>query len=104
MIISENNISGLPCPGCDFFSIDEPQYGTFNICNICGWEDNCVQLANPTCQGGANEKSLIEHQIKPIKKCPLTINQINGIYRDKKWRPLNAIEINIAKNEKNIKY
>ena len=42
--------------------------GTFEICDICGWEDDNVQLQDPQYRGGANKKSLIESQAQILKK------------------------------------
>jgi hypothetical protein len=36
--------------------------GSFEICEICGWEDDPVQLLDPKYEGGANTLSLIEAQ------------------------------------------
>lgn len=46
------------CPCCDFRTLDEPPSGTFDICTICFWEDDNVQLNNPDYAGGANQASL----------------------------------------------
>lgn len=32
----------------------------YDICGICGWEDDPVQAANPDFDGGANKMSLNE--------------------------------------------
>jgi Cysteine-rich CPCC len=34
----------------------EGAYGSYVICDVCGWEDDQVQLANPACGGGANSE------------------------------------------------
>ncbi|MBI5724978.1 MAG: hypothetical protein HZA50_13540 [Planctomycetes bacterium] len=50
-----------PCPCCGFLVFDESP-GSFDICPICFWEDDIVQLAFPHLQGGANKQSLYESQ------------------------------------------
>src|SRR5690349_10060472 len=35
-----------PCPCCGYMSFEEPP-GSYNICPICFWEDDAVQLAFP---------------------------------------------------------
>ncbi len=50
-----------PCPCCGYLVFDEPA-GSFEICRICFWEDDDVQLAFPHMGGGANALSLIEAQ------------------------------------------
>ncbi|EEX8828996.1 hypothetical protein DWH00_004983, partial [Escherichia coli] len=47
-----------PCPCCGNKTIDEP--GCYEICPICGWEDDPVQSADPDFSGGANSPSLNE--------------------------------------------
>jgi hypothetical protein len=47
-----------PCPCCRSRTISEP--GTYEICDVCGWEDDPVQSADPDYRGGANKMSLRE--------------------------------------------
>jgi len=49
------------CPCCGFFSFAESP-GSFEICAVCGWEDDLIQLAFPNCKGGANDVRLTEAQ------------------------------------------
>ncbi len=58
-LISSGNIH--PCPCCGFMVFYEP-VGSFNICPICFWEDDLVQLGFPDLAGGANKCSLIQGQ------------------------------------------
>jgi Cysteine-rich CPCC len=46
------------CPCCEAASFSEK--GSFEICDVCNWEDDPVQFFNPTLAGGANITSLIE--------------------------------------------
>jgi len=46
------------CPCCGSSALHEPPPGTFQICPVCGWEDDNVQFDDPTCEGGANQISL----------------------------------------------
>ncbi|QHC36517.1 CPCC family cysteine-rich protein [Komagataeibacter xylinus] len=46
----------LPCPCCEALTISE--YGDYEICMICNWEDDPVQSADPDFSGGANILSL----------------------------------------------
>ena len=48
----------LPCPCCGTLALSEP--GAYEICQICGWEDDPVQAADPKYKGGANRLSLAE--------------------------------------------
>lgn len=51
----------FPCPCCGHLVFDEPP-GSYNICPICFWEDDNIQLRWPDWAGGANAPSLIEGQ------------------------------------------
>ena len=46
------------CPCCQNATLTEPPPGTFEICEICGWEDDHVQYQDPSFAGGANRMSL----------------------------------------------
>ncbi|WP_084308004.1 CPCC family cysteine-rich protein [Phytopseudomonas flavescens] len=46
------------CPCCQYLTFGEEPPGTFEICPVCGWEDDEVQFRDPTCEGGANPLSL----------------------------------------------
>ena len=76
-----------PCPVCGFLVFDEPP-GSYNICSVCGWEDDDVQLRYPAMRGGANKNSLWEEQQILIKKIPITVKQHSKFTRDLDWRPL----------------
>jgi hypothetical protein len=49
-----------PCPACRYVTLSEPPPGTYEICAICGWEDDLVQFEDPDYRGGANRPSLDE--------------------------------------------
>ena len=46
----------MKCPVCGLTTFENDN--NFDICNVCGWENDGVQLAKPDLQGGANEMSL----------------------------------------------
>ncbi len=48
----------VPCLCCGYFTILE-RYD-FEICPVCGWEDDNVQGDDPEYEGGANKVSLKE--------------------------------------------
>ncbi len=81
----------LPCPGCGFMIL-AGRYGSYDICDFCGWEDDCVQLANPTSGGEANQRSLHEVQIAALERYPLHIRELKGVTRSDRWRPLSQKE------------
>jgi hypothetical protein len=51
---------GFACPCCGFVTLQEPPPGTYEICRVCGWEDDLVQFRDPDYRGGANSESLNE--------------------------------------------
>lgn len=50
----------FPCPCCEHLTLGEPPNGTFEICDVCFWEDDAVQLRHPDCETGANRVSLLQ--------------------------------------------
>jgi len=52
-----------PCPCCGFLTLFGSTRGTFDICPVCGWEDDNVQFDSPDRQGGANGVSLNEARL-----------------------------------------
>jgi hypothetical protein len=78
--------------------------GSYDICPICGWEDDPVQLRHPDLAGGANKVSLIEAQ-----RNFMTLGAIEDRYRgsvrtprptdikDLKWRSWNSTQESLSK-------
>jgi hypothetical protein len=56
------------CPCCNALEIDE--IGQYEICAVCGWEDDPVQSANPDYAGGANTLSLNAARSKWLRGIP----------------------------------
>jgi len=52
----------FPCPCCGMESLEVAPPGTYEICNVCSWEDDDVQFHDPDFRGGANQKSLRQAQ------------------------------------------
>lgn len=50
-----------PCPCCGYLVFAEAP-GSYEICPICCWEDDLLQLRFPGRAGGANKVSLIDAQ------------------------------------------
>jgi hypothetical protein len=82
----------FPCPSCGFLMFSEPP-GTYEICDLCGWEDDPVQLAHPLMGGGANKFSLAEHQQRALELYPRGVSSIKGYTRAPNWRPLRESEL-----------
>jgi rubredoxin len=81
------------CPSCGFLTNTEQGPGTYDICSVCSWEDDPVQLSYPTMGGGANKESLKECQEAILEKIPIEKKEFNGFIRDPEWRPLKPEDI-----------
>ena len=44
------------CPVCGQYEF--PEEDSFDICDVCGWEDDGLQESEPDYKGGANQMSL----------------------------------------------
>lgn len=81
------------CPCCGYRTFSEP-VGSYDICPVCFWEDDLVQLAFPDLAGGANRVSLIEGQKNYALHgvCELAMKQhvrepSENEHRDDSWEP-----------------
>jgi len=50
------------CVCCGELTMDEQPPGTYQVCPVCGWEDDKAQFKKPDLEGGANRLSL--HQAR----------------------------------------
>lgn len=48
-------MESIKCPCFGQTDVDE-----FDICDVCGWENDLIQLDDPDYSGGANQMSLNE--------------------------------------------
>lgn len=55
-----NKFGKYQCPCCGYYTFQEPIDNHFDICPVCYWEDDGIQLHDPTYIGGANQISLLE--------------------------------------------
>jgi hypothetical protein len=85
----------LPCPCCGFLVFNEPP-GSYDICPICLWEDDGVQLRFPDFAGGANKPSLMEAQRNFAEFGASEIRRLRRVrrptqedVRDLDWRPVD---------------
>jgi hypothetical protein len=54
----------FPCPCCGCLTLEEEPPGSFCLCEVCWWEDDPLQFADPEYEGGANAPSL--HQAREL--------------------------------------
>ena len=48
------------CPCCGYLTYTREPSGTYDICPVCYWEDDPVQLEDENFEGGANKVSLVQ--------------------------------------------
>jgi hypothetical protein len=76
-----------PCPCCGHLSFADPP-GSFDTCDVCGWEDDGSQLRYPTF-GGANAP-LVVCQREPKRNSGVDEGS-SEVGRDPQWRPLDLV-------------
>ena len=54
-LIGKMNSTEIKCPCCG-----QDYVGEYDICSICNWENDPIQLKKPDLRGGANKMSLTE--------------------------------------------
>jgi hypothetical protein len=81
-----------PCACCGFLVFSEPP-GSHEICELCGWEDDLVQLRFPGLRGGANACSLAECQARALASLDPSALEHGGYQRAPGWRPLLQAEV-----------
>lgn len=53
-----------PCRCCGYRTLTDIPPGTYQVCQVCYWEDDRVQYDEPHCRGGANDVSIDEARQK----------------------------------------
>ena len=56
----------LPCPCCGSEVLT--RLGEYEICPVCGWEDDPVQSVDADYAGGANNESLNQCKIRWLER------------------------------------
>ena len=82
----------FPCPVCGYLTFAEPP-GSYDVCGVCGWEDDALQLEFATSlAGGANPTTLADAQEAFLKAEVRLARQGAGVprVRDPKWRPIDG--------------
>lgn len=83
------------CPCCGYKTKSVEYYGSYQICVICFWEDDELQVDDPDMAGGANPISLRESQknFKEFGACQKTM--LENVLKDRSkyekdlfWKPL----------------
>ncbi|GIN93637.1 membrane protein [Siminovitchia terrae] len=83
------------CPCCGYKTLDGEPPGTYDICEICFWEDDEVQFNDPDYESGANTPSLRKAQRNYIEfgaceeRCIEFVRKPNKKdEKDQNWKPL----------------
>ena len=61
VMLTISKVLGFKCPVCGQY-VFKSGPGSYEICPICGWEDDKAQYEDPTLAGGANHLSLKEYK------------------------------------------
>lgn len=84
------------CPCCGYKTLSNPANGSYDICSVCFWEDDGVQLEDPDYEGGANRVSLRQAQKNFIKFGACEEEMISFVRpahtsepKDAEWKPLD---------------
>lgn len=80
------------CSVCGFLVFESPS-GGYEVCAVCNWEDDPVQLKYPELRGGANHHSFWEAQQAILRRIPETTRGFSGYSRENRWRPMTEDEI-----------
>jgi hypothetical protein len=82
-----------PCPVCGYLMFAESP-GSYDICEVCGWEDDALQLEfATTLDGGANTITLLGAQREFAQAAGRLARKHPGATvprdRDPTWRPID---------------
>jgi hypothetical protein len=87
--------SKFACSCCGSKTFREQPNGSYDICPVCFWEDDLIQLNDPNFEGGANRVSLKQGQKNFIEFGACEIEMIRYVRqptkdeeRDEIWKPL----------------
>lgn len=61
VISTLSRVLTFKCPACGKYTFQSGP-GSYEICPVCGWEDDKVQYKDPNLKGGANKLSLKEYK------------------------------------------
>lgn len=84
------------CPCCGYKTFKEQPNGSYDICQVCFWEDDPIQLDNPDYEGGANRVSLKQGQKNFVEFGACEREMTKNVrqptkdeQREKNWKPLD---------------
>lgn len=96
------------CPCCGYVTFTNPP-GSYDLCPICFWEDDPVQLLDPGYAGGANALSLIDSQRSYAERgacLPASGGSVRpprpDETRDPEWRPAVPDDLKSSRSPKDL--
>lgn len=84
------------CPCCGNYTLHEKPPGTYEICEVCNWEDDEIQFMDPTYSGGANLLCLQDARKRQMMK------SMDNIIFEKVYQDGNLIELKISASSQYI--
>ena len=100
----------FPCPCCGHQVYSEGP-GSYDICPLCFWEDDPVQLRWPNWTGGANHPSLIDAQASVAVHGAIEPRFVSNIRSphdneplDPQWRPFDPDRDDIEAHIRGLDY
>ena len=86
--------SKFACPCCGHKTFKEKPNGTYEVCPVCFWEDDPIQLDDPDYEGGANPTSLKQAQKNFLEFGACDLDMKRNVRtasaeepKDKNWKP-----------------
>ena len=96
------------CPCCGYRTLSDSP-GSYEICHVCFWEDDQIQVLDPWFAGGANKPSLVEAQknFARIGACDengktFVKGILPGDEKDPEWRPATEADRGFVKKPRDI--
>jgi hypothetical protein len=96
------------CPCCGYQSFGEPP-GCYEICEVCFWEDDPVQLLDPWFAGGANRPNLADAQAAYAKIGAIEQRLLQHVRaalptdaRDPAWRPVSESDRSFVRKPRDL--
>lgn len=96
------------CPCCGHRIFIQPP-GSYEICKVCFWEDDGVQLLDPAYRGGANGPSLLECQANYLRLGAAEGRLVGNVRApkdeeplDPEWRPAQESDLRWARAPRDL--
>src|SRR5215813_6679922 len=98
LCVMKTSKAKFPCACCGYLTLTDAP-GSYEICHVCFWEDDPVQLLDPWYEGGANKVSLQQAQ-ENFSRFGVSErrfkNDVKGVLagdvRDRSWRPVTEAD------------